>query len=184
MSTSTESGISEKDPLASVLEQRRDADQRIVEVEAATVKCVIFAIDDRLFAFPGGNVAEILPLTTIHFVPGCPSSLEGVINVRGDITSVIRLGDLLGCAHAPDSRRAAILLGQSRGTDDVPMRSGLRVDRVEDVLDIIEESIRPPTDTLPEQLRGLATGIFQHHGQAVIALDLERLFQDYRCALR
>ncbi|MBK1723656.1 chemotaxis protein CheW [Thiocystis violacea] len=185
MSTSSTTKGREEDQLAALLEQRRDADQGILEVEAATVKLVIFAIDESLFAFSGANVAEILPLTTIHFVPGCPPSLEGVINVRGDITSVIRLGDLLGRPHAPDSRRAAILLGQSRAEDDeAPMRSGLRVDRVEDVLDIPEASIRPPTDTLPEQLRGLATGLFQYRGEVVIALDLERLFHDYRGALR
>ncbi|MBK1648830.1 chemotaxis protein CheW [Rhabdochromatium marinum] len=172
----------ENDQLAEILQHRRTAEAGIVEVDAPTVKLVIFAIGDALFAFPGQNIAEILPLTTIHFVPGCPPSLEGVINVRGDITSVIRLGDLLDRSHEPSSRRAAILLGQARAQDNA-MRSGLRVDRVEDVLDIVEESMRPPTDTLPERLRAVATGIFQHRDETVIALDLERLFQDYASTL-
>ncbi|TCT20294.1 chemotaxis protein CheW [Thiobaca trueperi] len=165
----------ERDQLAEILEQRRQAGAGIVTVDAPALKLVIFAIGDACFAFPGSRIIEILPLTTIHFVPGCPAFLEGVINVRGDIDSVIRLGDLLGAAHAPTDRHTSILLGQGRAGDP-PVRSGLRVDRVLDVLDVIESSIQPPPETLPEPLRGLASGVLRHREQTVIVLDLERLF--------
>ena len=167
----------ERDQLTAILEQRRQAGAGIVAVDAPTFKVVIFAIGESCFAFPGRQIIEILPLTTIHAVPGCPSFLEGVINVRGDIDSVIRLGDLLDAQHAPVERQAAILLGHSRSTVP-PMRSGLRIDRVLDVLDVIESSIQPPPETLPEALRGLASGVFRQREQTVILLDLERLFQD------
>lgn len=167
----------ERDQLAEILEQRRQAGAGIVAVDAPTLKLVIFAIGNDCFAFPGSRIIEILPLTTIHFVPGCPPFLEGVINVRGDIDSVIRLGDLLGTAHAPTDRHTAILLGQSRAGEPA-MRSGLRVDQVLDVLDVFESSIQPPPETLPERLRELATGVLRHREQTVIVLDLERLFHD------
>ena len=168
----------EQDTLAEILERRRHADHGIVEVEAPTVKLVVFAIGDALFAFPGANVTEILPLSTVYFVPGCPPSLEGVINVRGDITSVIRLGDLLGVEHTPAARRTAILLGQGAA-----MGSGLRVDQVLDVLDVLEENIQPPPGALPERLQNWTTGVFAYQGRSVLLLDLERLFQDYRAGL-
>ncbi len=169
---------SEREKLADLLEQRRHAGSRIVEVDAPTVKLVVFAIGAALFAFPGANVTEILPLTTIYPVPGCPPSLEGVINVRGDIASVIRLGDLLGETHAATDRRTAILLGQGNA-----MSSGLRVDRVVDVLDVLEEIIQPPPTTVPENLRSWATGIFAWQGRSVLVLNLEPLLQDYRTGL-
>jgi purine-binding chemotaxis protein CheW len=169
---------SERDALAEILERRRREDYEIIEVEAPTVKLVVFAVGDGLFAFLGANVAEILPLTTLYFVPGCPPSLEGVINVRGDITSVIRLGDLLGMDHAATSRRTAILLGRAKA-----MCSGLRVDEVLDVLDVLEEIMQAPPSTLPEKLRSWATGVFAYRGRSVLVLDLERLFQDYRAGL-
>lgn len=168
----------ERDALTEILALRRNSDYEMVEVEAPTVKRVVFAVGDGLFAFPGANVAEILPLTTPYFVPGCPPSLEGVINVRGDMTSVIRLGDLLGTVHAAAGRRTAILLGQAKA-----MRSGLRVDEVLDVLDVLEEIMQAPPNTLPERLRPWATGVFAYRGRSVLALDLERLFQDYRAGL-
>lgn len=168
----------ERDTLAEILERRRHADHGIVEIETPTMKLVVFMIGDALFAVPGANVTEILPLSTIYFVPGCPPSLEGVINVRGDITSVIRLGDLLGVEHTPAARRTAILLGRGAAMD-----SGLRVDQVLDVLDVLEENIQPPPDTLSERLRNWTTGVFTYQGCSVLLLDLERLFQDYRAGL-
>ncbi|RKT44798.1 chemotaxis protein CheW [Thiocapsa rosea] len=170
--TVSETDASDRDELDMILDRRRQAGAQVVEVETAKVKLVIFVVGEALLAFPARGLVEILPLTTIHVVPGCPPALEGVINVRGDIASVVRLGDLLGMTHAPSDRRSAILLGQ--GTQ---MRSGLRVDRVVDVLDVPEESIQAPPQSLPEPLRGPATGVFEHEGQIVILLDLDRVFQ-------
>lgn len=169
---------SERDALTEILEHRRNANQDIVVVEAPTVKLVVFAVGEDLFAFPGAGITEILPITTIYFVPGCPSSLEGVINVRGDITSVIRLGDLLGVEHAASDRRTAILLGRGNA-----MCSGLRVDQVLDVLDVLEERIQPPPSTLPERLQSWTAGVLVYQGRSVLILDLERLLQDYQAGL-
>lgn len=148
----------------------------ILEVELPKIKLVVFVIGETLLALPARDLVEILPLTTIHFVPGCPSALEGVINVRGEVASVIRLGGLLGLEHAPTSRRAAILLGQSRLDQGRMIRSGLRVDRVIDVLDVTEEAIQPPPAGLSEPLRGLATGLFLLGEAGVIVLDLAQVF--------
>lgn len=158
-----------------ILAQRRQSGGQMVEVELPRIKLVVFMVGETWLALPARDLVEILPLTTIHFVPGCPPTLEGVINVRGDVTSVIRLGGLLGLEHAPTSRRSAILLGQCRVDQGEMIRSGLRVDRVIDVLDVTEDSIQTRPDSLPEPLRSLATGLFRHEGQGVMLLDLAQV---------
>lgn len=168
----------DRESLADLLQRRRLADPSIIEVEAPTRKLVVFAIGETLFALPGANVTEILPLTPIYFVPGCPASLEGVINVRGDIASVIRLSDVLGIEPATAARHAAILLGRS-----TTLGSGLRVDQVLDVLDVLEENIQPPPSALAEHWRNWSSGVFAYQGRSVLLLDLERLFQDYQAGL-
>jgi purine-binding chemotaxis protein CheW len=163
--------LEDRSELERLLTRRRQAGGPILEVDTAKVKLVLFMVGDTLLAFPARVLSEILPPTTIHFVPGCPPALEGVIDVRGDIASVVRIGDLLGLAHGPPDRHSAILLGQG-----AEVFSGLRVDRVVDVLDVPEESIRTPPESLPESLRGPASGVFEHRGQAAILLDLDRVF--------
>ena len=77
----------------------------------------------------------------VFFLPGCPPSLEGVINVRGDIELVVRLRALLGLPEAAPGQASRIVLGQASA-----MRSGIRVDRVEDVVDVSKApSRRRPT---------------------------------------
>ncbi|HPB76233.1 MAG TPA: chemotaxis protein CheW [Chromatiaceae bacterium] len=163
------------DELGVILSQRREGRQEIVNVDAATIQLVIFVIGDQQFALPGAQVAEILPLAPIFPVPGCPPAVEGVMDVRGNIRSVLRLGDLLGAAHHPLARHAAILLGRVGDQE-----SGLRVDRVVDVTPVILESLIPPPDQLPPPLAGLVTGVFQRPEGPVLVLDMERIFQAWQ----
>ena len=81
--------------LDQVLTQRLEAHKKIVNVDEPLVKLVIFALGNEHFAFQGDCIHEILTKVDVFFVPGCPPSLEGVINVRGDIESVIRPHGLL-----------------------------------------------------------------------------------------
>jgi purine-binding chemotaxis protein CheW len=168
----------EQNGLDKILSLRREASAEIVNVDEPTVKLVIFELGGEWFAFPGEAIREILPQVDIFFVPGCPSSLEGVINVRGDIESVIRLAELLGKPATETSVTSSILRGQGGG-----MHSGIRVDRVVDVLDVVQSAIQPAPTTLPEHMRRIVSGLMQHQDMPVAILDLDRIFEDYHRGL-
>lgn len=160
--------------LDQVLSQRREARQDIVNVDEPAVKLVIFALGEQYFAFHGERIREILAQADVFFVPGSPASLEGVINVRGDIESVIRPHEML---HLPETVlpcTSSILLGRGGG-----MSSGIRVDRVVDVVDVPQSSIQPPPATLPEHMRALVLGVLRFQAQPVAVLDLDKMFSDY-----
>lgn len=143
--------------------------------EVSRAQVVVCRVGGDAFALPGPQVAEILPLRPIWPVPGCPAAVAGIIDVRGRICSVLELATLLGYPPAPDGRHTAIVLGRA---DD--LESGLRVARVEDVLEIAEAAILPPPDQLPERLRGLVSGLFPLDGAPVLLLDLGRVFSAWR----
>jgi purine-binding chemotaxis protein CheW len=160
--------------LDQVLSQRREARQDIVNVDEPAVKLVIFALGDQYFAFHGERIREILAQADVFFVPGSPASLEGVINVRGDIESVIRPHEMLHLPENAASRNSSILLGRGGG-----MSSGIRVDSVVDVVDLPQSSIQPPPATLPEHMRALVLGVLKFQDQPVAVLDLDKMFADY-----
>ena len=160
--------------LDQALTQRLDAQKDIVNIDEPLVKLVIFALGDDQFAFLGEGIHEILTKVDVFFVPGCPPSLEGVINVRGDIESVIRPHDLLHLPASKADHTSTILLGSGNG-----IRSGIRVDRVLDVVDVPQSTIRPVPTTLPEHLRTLVLGILRFQEQTVAVLDIDKLFADY-----
>ncbi len=155
-----------------ILEELRKRKETIVDVEAEYVKLVIFALCDGLYAFPGADVKEILPLMEIFPVPGAPDFIPGVINNRGDIESVINLNKFLGL---PDSDRTAasrIAMASNAG-----MRSGILVDAVIDVVDLPLNSINPPLSTLDYAIKELVTGEITYNNRTVVMLDVGRLFE-------
>ena len=165
--------------LDQILSLRRDKAGPVIDVDEPTVKLVIVSLGDRWFAFHGEKIKEVLADCPVYYLPGCPSSLEGVINVRGDIESVIRLHALLGLPEPVAGLPSRILLGQA-----ATMRSGIRVDRVEEVMDVNESAILPPPHTISEDLRPLVLGIVSFRDHLSHLLDLDRLFEDYRLGLR
>lgn len=160
--------------LDQLLTQRRAAQQDIVNVDEPQVQLVVFVLGKAWFAFHGERIREILSFTEVFFVPGGPPSLEGVINVRGDIESVIRLHELLGLADSGVDQASSILMGRGFG-----MHSGIRVDRIIDVVDVGQRSIQTPPGTLAEPLRDYVLGVLRLREQPVTVLDLDALFAAY-----
>ncbi|MGE4278283.1 MAG: chemotaxis protein CheW [Magnetospirillum sp.] len=161
--------------LDQVLAIRRGAAGPVVNVDEPLVKLVVFVLNGEWFAFHGERVKEVLSDFPVYFLPGCPPGLEGVINVRGDIESVLSLRTVLRYPAADADSASRILLGQG-----AEMRSGLRVDSVEEVMDVPQSLIQAPPHTIPDHLRPLVLGIVAFQGHMVTILDMDRLLADYR----
>lgn len=160
--------------LDQILAKRQTARKEIVNVDEPLIKLVIFSLGEDWFAFHGERIREILTKASIFFVPGCPGSLEGVINVRGDIESVIRLNELLQVPLPEPGTPSAILLGSGTA-----MNSGIRIDRVVDLVDIPQSFIQPPPANLPDQMRPFVSGLLRFKERPVSVLDLEQIFSQY-----
>jgi purine-binding chemotaxis protein CheW len=158
-----------------------DPNQEAVVLDEALIKLAIFQLSGLYFAFKGTQVREILPYSDIFYVPGCPNTMAGVINLRGHIESVVRLDLILGLppqkADVPEEQRRILILHSDA------MNTGVLVDLVEDVLDIPETAIHPPLSTFPTPLDTWVEGELQWSDKAVPCLDAERLFADYRKSL-
>ncbi|QWR78116.1 chemotaxis protein CheW [Candidatus Magnetomonas plexicatena] len=150
--------------------------RQIVDVEEKTVKLVIFSLDDNMFAFYGDFIKEILQSLKVFFVPGCPDFIVGVINIRGDIESVLDIRGFLGCApknYGTDitlQKNNRIVIGQ---TDD--FKSGIVVDSVVDVLDVSVHSIKASTAAISGALKDFAIGEFLYSDKNVIILDFNKI---------
>lgn len=165
--------------LDDILARKRQTGGEVVNVDEPVVKLVFFSLGEQWYAFYGDAISEVLADHEVYYLPGCPPSMEGVINVRGDIESVIGLRAVLGLPEVKIAASSRILLGRSRA-----MCSGIRVDRVEEVIDVLHSAIQSPPHTLPEHLRPVVLGIVMYRDHPVHLLDLERIFTDYRAGLR
>jgi purine-binding chemotaxis protein CheW len=90
---------------------------------------VRFRVGAESYAVPVENVLEVADLGELAPVPGAPSSILGVRNMRGQVLPVIDLATVFGVARNDGSGRLVI-------AEDGGRRAGLAIDEVTDVGDL------------------------------------------------
>jgi purine-binding chemotaxis protein CheW len=110
---------------------------RAAEVRSITV--LVFALGAETYGLPVAELAEVLPSTKCTPLPRAPAEIEGVINLRGELRSVIDLRRLLAVPAAPDESASSILMLRN-GREEV----GLKVGRVDKVQTIREDELASP----------------------------------------
>src|SRR3954467_10440938 len=98
---------------------------------AKDLQLVGFRIGREMFGVPINLVHEIVRVPEITAVPDAPDYVEGVINLRGKIVSVIDLRKRLGEKKVNTGKRNRILVVEHNGR-----LSGLIVDSASEVLKI------------------------------------------------
>lgn len=161
--------------LSQALAQRSNtATTEIINVDQPSIKLVIVTIAGHCFALPGDMIQEILPDMPVFKLPGCPSSMEGVINLRGQIESVIYLHPLLQLPPQDFDHHSRILIVKG-----AKMRSGIRVNAVLDVIDIVQNSLASPPNGLPEHIAPYINAVLPFQANTITLLDLDKLLIRY-----
>lgn len=156
--------------------EKRKHQAHSAEAAEEKVELVIFTLGDDFYAFYGHHVKEILPYEKITFVPGCPDAIIGIINVRGDIESVINLHKIFGIPESRMSRNTRIMIAAEK-----EIRSGILADSVEDVLSVPVSSVSQPILTLDKSVKEFAVGgETLYNGRYVTLLDIGRIFAKFR----
>lgn len=160
-----------KDQILAEAQRRKDAAQA-EQTEAHATDLVIFTINQDLYAFESKDVKELIPFKTIAFVPGCPDIIKGIVNVRGDIESVINLHKILGAAPSEPTREARIVIAAKNG-----VRSGILVDAVVDVINVPADKLKRPISTLDKTVKEYAVaGETLYQNRYVALLDVGKIF--------
>ena len=150
--------------------KRRDR-EKIVDVEEERTKIVIFSLVQDYYGFYGDDVKEILPLVNIYYVPGSPDFILGVVNIRGDIESVLNINKFLGLPDSKQTKHSRIAVAAKNN-----MRSGILVDSIVDVIDVPVSSIKPPLSTLNSSIKDFVSGEMLYENKNVTLLDVEKIF--------
>lgn len=133
--------------------------------DSSTEQLTVARVGDLYIGFPLDTVQEVLMEAAITPVPLAESGFVGLINVRGDILSVVDLATRLGMARDEPQRQNFVLTRSARGL------MAVTVDRVTDV-------IHAPS-TAREEVQGNASEAFTHAyalpNRLVLVLDVERL---------
>jgi purine-binding chemotaxis protein CheW len=129
-----------------------------------------FQVGRETYGVPITSLHEIVRVPEITAVPDAPDYLEGVINLRGKIVSVMDLRKRFGVTEAQMKRHNRILVVEHAGR-----LAGLIVDSASEVLKIPADAVEPPPAVFQEGGLNCVTGLGKVGGRLVVLLEMSKL---------
>jgi len=129
-----------------------------------------FKVGRETYGVPITSLHEIVRVPEITAVPDAPDYLEGVINLRGKIVSVMDLRKRFGEKQVALKRQNRILVVEHAGR-----LAGLIVDSASEVLKIPADAVEAPPAVFQEGGLNCVTGLGKVAGRLVVLLDMSKL---------
>ena len=154
--------------------------------EALEYGLASFYLGEDLFSVNIRRVREINPHLDITPARKAESFVSGLVNLRGQIVTVIDLGERLGLGQheiGPESRLVILKTNtELAALDNCALAStedkvGLLVDRISDVIMPISEQLEPPPPNLEGSGSAFVTGVCKIESATMGILDVCRLLE-------
>jgi purine-binding chemotaxis protein CheW len=156
---------SAEDGTERILRQRaqRLAEIPLQEEMGESIDVLVFRIGEEHYAFRAALLRMVHRAVSLTPIPCTPAFVAGMLNVRGEVVTVLNLGVALGLPGIPPPDQAAsILLAECAG-----IRVGLLVDEILGIQPLTPATMAPPLSG-----NNFALGIAEAR---IVFLDLERL---------
>jgi len=134
------------------------------------VQIVGFQVGRETYGIPITALHEIVRVPEITAIPDAPAHLEGVINLRGKIISVVDLRKRFDKAATALTRHSRILVVEHRSR-----LVGMIVDSASEVLKVAESEIEPAPAMMKEGGLDCVTGLGKFRKRLIILLDIDRV---------
>lgn len=134
---------------------------------------VSFRLGEETYALKALNVQEILKAEEISPVPGAPDFVLGVINLRGNIVTVMDTRLRFGLEAPPADGIRQIIV-----TESPEQTLGLLVDDVSEVVGIRSEEIEPAPELENAEIGRHILGVVRSEEGLRILIDVDRLLPE------
>lgn len=131
---------------------------------------VTFRVGDELFGVSISTVQEIVRVPAITQIPQSPDFIEGVINLRGRIITVLDMNKRLGRPTSERDRRSRILVVECQSR-----LVGVIVDEVREVLKLGGDRIEPAPSMVAGISNQYIVGVGKLDGDLLILIDIEKI---------
>ncbi len=139
---------------------------------AKDLHLVGFRVGRETFGVPIHLVHEIVRVPDITAVPDAPDYIEGVINLRGKIVSIIDLRKRFGETEIVSDRKNRVMVIES----DKKL-VGLIVDSASEVLKLPPSEVENPPNVFENGELNYVTGVGKLKGRLIILIDLNKILQ-------
>ncbi len=137
------------------------------------VELATFYVGDALCGMDILRVQEINKQLEITTVPRAPGFVKGIMNLRGQIVTIIDLGKKLGLGETVMDGKTRNIIVNSGGE-----YIGLLVSSISDVMEARWTDVDPPPANIGEIQGAFFTGVLKTQDQLVGILNLERVMSN------
>lgn len=122
--------------------------EQITDIAEKTRQIVVFELDREEYAIPIEDVREVIKIPEITLIPNCPAYISGIINLRGQVYSIIDLEKRFQLVRANINIKPVHIVIVDASTSPF----GVIVDQVTEVLRLPESWIQPTPDTVGSKI--------------------------------
>lgn len=134
---------------------------------------VTYRVGKELFGVPISAVQEIVRVPAITSIPQAPDFVEGVINLRGKVITVVDMRRRLGRDASARDKRDRILVVEVGGR-----LIGVIVDEVAEVLRLSGDRVEPAPSMVAGVDNQYVVGVGKLDEDLLILIDIERVLTD------
>ncbi len=134
---------------------------------------VTFFLDNEKYGINVMQVQEVLRMTEIAPVPGAPDYVLGIINLRGNVVTVIDTRKRFGLPEqeADDATRIVIIEAENQVV-------GIVVDSVAEVVDLRASDIETAPNVGNDESSKYIQGVTSRGEQLLILVDVNKLLSE------
>lgn len=143
--------------------------------ESGTLKMVTFRLGSDRYGVSLAVVREIQRAGSITPVPTAPDFVSGVVNLRGNILSVIDIRVFFKLPGVVMGEKTRILV-----VEEGDLVVGVLVEKVDEIVDVSMEGVKPPLSLDKGITEDYIEGIATHRGEMLIIIDLEKILKNPR----
>ncbi|HEX4881081.1 MAG TPA: chemotaxis protein CheW [Porticoccaceae bacterium] len=137
---------------------------------AAMEKWVTFGIEQEIYGIKVLRVQEVLRVPEIAPVPGAPPYVLGIINLRGNVVTVIDMRNRLRLGERAYNDQTRIIVVETRG-----QIAGILVDRVDEVIELSAENLAPLPNVGERENSRFLSGVAHRGDDVLILVDVDQL---------
>ncbi|NEZ45857.1 chemotaxis protein CheW [Clostridium niameyense] len=130
------------------------------------MQVVIFKLNNEQFAVETDKVQSINDAMEITRVPKAPAYIKGLVNLRGNVISLLDINLLLDIPKEEENQDNIIILEME---DELV---GIAVDEVDEVLEVEENIIERTSD---EKRKDYVEGVINFKDRIVTLIDIDKL---------
>lgn len=143
------------------------------EVTDLVLQWVTFKLQEETYGINVMQVQEVLRYTDIAPVPGAPDYVLGIINLRGNVVTVIDTRARFGLPPSEVTENSRIVIIESER-----QVIGIMVDSVAEVVYLKQSEIDTAPNVGTDESAKFIQGVSNRDGELLILVDLNKLLSD------